>query len=153
MINKDYPPVSFHFNVLFKGIGDKEIDVAFQSVSGLSVSLQTENYRAGGENGFEYTLPQRARFSNLILKRGLIRDSALIKWCTDAFSQLQINPVDVDIMLLDESHKALVSWNLKRVWPVKWSVSDLNAEQDQLAIETMELSYREFTINTKPKPK
>jgi phage tail-like protein len=33
-------------------------------------------------------------------------------------------------------------------WPKKWSLSDLDAEQSGIAIETLELHYRTFSINT-----
>ncbi|MEZ4858757.1 MAG: phage tail protein [Flavobacteriaceae bacterium] len=31
-------------------------------------------------------------------------------------------------------------------YPVKWNVSDLNAEENKIAIETIELAYNYFTL-------
>lgn len=42
-----YPPVSFHFKVEFSGISSQESDVQFQSVSGLSVDIETEEFAEG----------------------------------------------------------------------------------------------------------
>ena len=142
-----YPPVSFHFQVKFideKGAWDFDSDFRFQSVSGLDASLETSSFAEGGENRFTHALPTRARYPNLILKRGLITDSLLIDWCEDAIIYLNIYPLNVDIGLLDDSHQPLIIWTAVHAYPVRWSISEFNAEQNQLAIETLELKYQYF---------
>lgn len=143
-----YLPVSFYFKVEFTDLGGKDADNRFQSVAGLSVDLQTESFKEGGENRFEHTLPVRANYQNLTLKRGLVKDSELITWCTDAFENLLIRPVDLTISLLNPKGEPLMTWSVKKAWPKKWSVSDLNAEQGGIAIETIELEYQYFTLIT-----
>lgn len=145
---EQYPPVSFYYLVSFNGIGDSTIDTQFQSVSGLSASVTTETVKEGGENRFEHVMPVRANYSDLTLKRGLVKDSKLIKWFTDTFETMQVQPVTLDIMLLNKEGEPLVSWNVVHAWPKKWSVSDFDAEQNAIAIETLELHYRTFSINT-----
>lgn len=143
-----YPLVSFYYQVSFNGVGNKTIDTRFQSVSGLSAEVQTETYKEGGENRFEHILPVRSSYSNLTLKRGLVKDSDLIKWFTDTFGTMQVQPVTLDILLLNEEGDPLVSWNVVHAWPKKWSVSDFDAEKSAIAIETLELHYRTFSINS-----
>lgn len=143
-----YPPVSFFYQVSFNGVGDKTIDTRFQSVSGLSAEVQTETYKEGGENRFEHILPVRSSYSNLTLKRGLVKDSDLIKWFTDTFDTMQVRPVTLDILLLNEEGDPLISWNVVHAWPKKWSLSDFDAEKSAIAIETLELHYRTFSIKT-----
>lgn len=145
---RNYPPVGFHFRVVFTGIGKSDIDSRFQSVSGLNMELDTESKKEGGENRYEHVMPVRAKYPILVLKRGLVKDSDLLtKWCSDAFQSLIINPVDLTISLLNEAHEPLMTWNVKHAWPKKWSHSDLNAEQTALAIETFELQYQYFTLS------
>ncbi len=139
-----YPPVSFHFAVSFNGIASHIIDSQFQSVSGLSVEMETETYAEGGENRFTHILPVRAKYSNLTLARGLFKDSAIIEWCVDTFESGIVKPISLDIFLLDEQSAPLFSWNVSHAWPKKWSVSDLHAENNAIAIETHELHYRYF---------
>lgn len=141
-----YPPVSFYFRVEFSDIGDQDADIRFQSVAGLSVDMQTETIKEGGENRFDHVLPVRSSYQNLTLKRGLVKDSKIIKWCTDTFENLLIRPVDLTVSLLNEEGEPLFTWSVKQAWPKKWSVSDLNAEQGAIAIETLELDYQYFTI-------
>ena len=45
-----YPVSGFHFVVYFNGLLPNPIDISFQSVSGLSVTVETESYAEGGEN-------------------------------------------------------------------------------------------------------
>ncbi len=141
-----YPPVSFHFKVEFQGLDKEDIEVRFQSVSGLTVDIQTEPVKAGGEHRFEYVLPIRSKYSVLVLKRGLVINSKLIDWCLDTFQNLIIYPKDILVHLLDKNHQPLMTWNVVQAWPKKWSTSDLNATGNEVLIETLELQYQYFTI-------
>ena len=141
-----YPPVGFFFQVDFTGIGNKDSDNCFQSISGLSVDLQTESVKEGGENRFEHVLPVRTKYQNLVLKRGLIKDSGIIKWMIDTFQSLQVRPVDLTITLFNETRQPLMVWNVVQAWPKKWSVEDLSAMDSKVLIESMEMQYQYFTI-------
>ena len=55
-------------------------------------------------------------------------------------------PIDLTVKLLNEEHDPLVTWNVVSAYPVKWSVSDFNAEQSEIAIETIELAYNYFRL-------
>ena len=142
-----YPPVGFHFSVSFdKSVTSSENDCLFQSVSGLNVELETETIKEGGENRFVHTLPVRSKYPNLVLKRGMLTNSDVIQWCLDAFENLEIQPADLQVSMLNEDHEPLVTWNIKQAWPVKWSISDLNAEENKVMVETIELYYQFFTV-------
>ncbi|WPV02865.1 phage tail protein [Mucilaginibacter sp. cycad4] len=144
-----YPPLGFHFKVVFTGIGDEEIDSRFQNVSGLSMEMETESKKEGGENRFEHALPVRAKFPALVLKRGLITESKLLmNWCNNVFNNFIIEPKDLTVSLLNEEHDPLLTWNVVQAWPKKWSLSDLNAEQNSIAIESFELQYQYYTLQT-----
>jgi phage tail-like protein len=140
----NYPPVGFHFAVRF-GFSD-EADTHFQSVSGLSVEYEMETIKEGGENRFEHKLPVRTKYSDLSLKRGLLLDSKVLKWCLDAFENRVFAPTDVQIVLFNEQHQPLKTWSVTAAWPKKWSVTDFNAQENSLVIETLELSYRYFKL-------
>lgn len=153
---RTYPPVSFFFDVKFLGRNlDKiEVETRFQSVSGLSVEIQTESLVEGGENRFEHILPIRAKYTPLTLKRGLVKNSQLVKWCSDAILNFDIQPMDLLVNLLhvkrtDSSKppdqvEPLMSWKVINAWPRKWSVSDFDAEKSSAAIESLELNYHYF---------
>lgn len=153
-----YPPVSFFFDVVFLGEGlDKQnVETRFQSVTGLSVDMQTESLKEGGENRFEHTLPVRSKYSPLVLKRGFVKDSQMVKWCMDGIVNFDIRPMDLLVRLLHikgstpqnsaGNVEPLATWKVINAWPKKWSVSDFNAEQNAIAIESLELNYSYFEV-------
>ena len=141
-----YPPVGFSFMVEFQGLSTQNTDISFQSVSGLTVDLETEEIAEGGENRFKHKIPVRSKFPNLVLKRGMLLNSEVIKWCKKALENFEIEPVDITVKLLGEDAKPLQTWNIVRAYPIKWSVGDFNAEESKLVIETIELTYQYFNI-------
>ena len=141
-----YPPVGFHFLVEFEGLGSKEKDHQFQSVSGLSVDIETEEIAEGGENRFKHKLPVKTKYPNLSLKRGILIDSVVIDWCRDAIENFSFKPVNLTIKLLNAEHQPLISWNVVHAYPVKWGVEDFNAEESKLVVENFELTYNYFTV-------
>jgi phage tail-like protein len=140
-----YPPWAFYFKVEFS-ISKGRNDVRFQAVSGLTVEYDMEEYKEGGENRFTHKLPVRTKYADLVLKRGMLTDSAVIKWCLDAFRDRVFTPADVNVILMNEAGDPLRTWKVAHAIPRKWSVNDLNANDNAVVIETMELSYRYFTI-------
>ena len=143
-MNVYYPPVGFHFRVEFglDGIGDN--DFRFREVSGLSMELEEESYNEGGELRFVHKLPVRARFPDLVLKRGLLVDSVVRKWCEDAIYNFDIQPTTVWVTLLNEEHEPLLTYTFVNAWPKKCNISDFNAESGEIVIESLELGYQYF---------
>ncbi|USX24245.1 phage tail protein [Oxalobacteraceae bacterium OTU3CINTB1] len=140
-----YPPWSFYYRVEF-GASKSKNDVRFQTVSGLSVEYDMEEYKEGGENRFSHKLPGRTKYADLVLKRGMLTDSALIAWFMDAFRDRVFEPTDVNVILMNEAGDPLRTWKIVQAIPKKWSVSDFNSGENTVVIETMELSYRYFNI-------
>lgn len=141
-----YPPPGFHFKVEFSGISTKKEDHQFQSVSGLTVDLDTEEIAEGGENRFKHKIPVRTKYANLTLKRGLLVDSGVINWCRKALEDFEFEPINLTVKLLNEEHEPLLSWSIVHAYPVKWDIGEFNAEENKLVIESMELSYNYFKV-------
>lgn len=141
-----YPPVGFHFSVTFQVAHAAAVDTRFQSVSGLSVEFDVESYKEGGENRFEHKLPLRSKYPDLSLKRGLVVHPTLIRWFLNAFQQREIVPATIFIMLLNEVHVPLKTWVVYNAWPKKWSVSDFNAQENSIVIETLDICYSYFNV-------
>lgn len=147
-----YPPSGFHFKVEFIGVDGMNTDTEqrFQDVSGLSYEVETEPLREGGENRFEYKLPKRTKYPNLVLKRGLLKDSALLDWFKSAVATYftvpvyDFKPADITITLLDEAGDAVAIWNVVQAYPLKWSVSDLRSTENAVVVETLEFAYQYF---------
>lgn len=141
-------PVSFYYTVTIKNVGSSG-DTSFSEVDGLSMERDVEEIKEGGENRFAYRVPGRAKYQNLIFKRGiLLLNSGLAQWCKDMLEgdmSAAYTANDIDVSLLNAKGQPALTWNVKNAWPVKWSVADLAADRNSLAIETLEFAYEYFT--------
>jgi phage tail-like protein len=147
-----YPPSGFHFKVEFLGVSGMSGDTEqrFQEVSGLSVEVETEELREGGENRFVYKLPKRAKYPNLVLKRGLLTNTAILGWFKSAMNTYftvpiyDFQPADILITLMDETESGVAAWKVFQAYPLKWSSSDFRASDNSVVVETLEFAYQYF---------
>ena len=147
-----YPPGGFHFKVEFVGVdgADSDTEQRFQEVSGLNFEIETEELKEGGENRFTYKLPKRAKYPNLVLKRGLLQGTALLDWCKSAMTTwftvviYDFKPADIIVTLLDEADKPAAIWNVVQAYPVSWKTSDFKAQENSIVVETLEMAYQYF---------
>jgi phage tail-like protein len=144
-MSRYYPPVGFSFWVSFE-ISNEPIDIGFQEVSGISRELQTEDVTEGGENRFVHKLPTRASYTPLVLKRGLVVKSALTDWIQAALENLEIKPITVIVALLNERKEPLIAYQFINAYPLKWNISNFNAETSGIVVENLELYYQYFKI-------
>lgn len=156
--NVESPLKGFHFSVDLKS--SKTFDSQFQEVSGLTAEMEIEEIVEGGVNNYKHRLPGRVKYNNLVLKRGIIlKSSELHDWLEDCLfkenSLERITTKDLQVALLLEkdadqkfakSKEALV-WTINKAYPVKYSMSNFNAQENALAIETIEFAFRNITVD------
>lgn len=138
------PPLGFRFGVFFfaGGAVPNPIDFRFRKVSGIGATVTTRTVNSGGQNLATYKLPERVQYENLVLERGLMVGSPLAVEFNVAMSMFQFVPSNVLVSLLDEAGVPVSSWLFVTAYPVRWSVSNLDADSNQVVIETMELAYQ-----------
>ncbi|QEC53864.1 phage tail-like protein [Anseongella ginsenosidimutans] len=142
-----YPLTGFHFVVAFELFPQLPQDFRFQEVSGLSVNMEMEPYREGGQNRFEHQLPVKTSYTDLTLKRGMFElPSGIMAWCINAVQHFEFQPTNLLVSLLNDQHIPVQSWYVVNAIPKSVEFSSLNAEQSQVAIETLVLSYNYFNI-------
>lgn len=145
------PPLQFRFSVFFflGGITPNPLDIHFQKVSGLSTEIETQS---GGENLVGYSFPKNVTHGNLVLERGMVIGSILTLQFNEAMSLFKFFPSNkfvpsnVLITLFSEDAIPIAGWLCKHAYPVKWAVSDLDANSNGIMIETMELAYTQLQI-------
>ena len=148
MLENNYPPAGFYFKIKIGEMPDS--DSEFQELTGLSMSLDTQSVKEAGENRFTHQLPLPARAEPLILKRGIKISSPLLEWCRKAIEEFTFYPKDLHVFLLDTESgaaepKPLMSWHLVHAYPTKWEVTGLNAMNNEVAVETIQIHYNYFT--------
>src|SRR5699024_1799824 len=117
-----HPPVGFHFMVTFELFPQNLRDFQFQEVSGLSVEVETESIKEGGNNRFVHEVPIRSKYENLTLKRGMFIGSGIINWCKNGIENFDFKPVNVMISLLNENHMPLYNWHVINAIPKRWQI-------------------------------
>lgn len=139
-----WPLPRFHFLVKW----DSNV-MSFQEVSGLDVEAQPIEYRAGDNPVFSTVkMPGIKKYGNVTMKKGVFKaDNKFWDW----FNQIKMNTikrVPVTISLLEESGRPTMVWTLANAWPTKITGTDLKAEGNAVAVETIEIAHEGLTIAT-----
>lgn len=139
-----YPPAAFYFAVSF-GSTPSDVDCSFCEVSGISPEIEFETVVEGGENRFVHQLPVPVKHQNLVLRRGVAPlSSSLMRWCRDVLGGGLMSSVTtkrVNVSLLDERGQTLRTWSFENAFPVKWEVDPIQSTKNEVALQTVELSY------------
>lgn len=142
------PPLAFRFSVLFfaGGVIPNPLDIMFQKVSGLASTVETGTVEEGGQNLYTQSLPKKIKYENLVLERGLVVGSPLVIEFNVTMSLFKFSPSNVLVTLLDNTRIPIAGWLCMKAYPVKWSVSDLDADSNSVVIERMELTYQRMQV-------
>lgn len=143
------PALSHRFGVFFMSSSaiPNPLDFRFQKVSGLSTEVQLDTVNEGGQNLYTHRLPGKIGYNNLVLERGYSSSpipSSITVQFNYTFSTFKFNPFKVLVMLFSESGIPLGTWMFENAYPVKWSVSDLDAQNSSVLIDSMEIAYTRF---------
>jgi phage tail-like protein len=120
-------------------IGDVALG-GFSECSGVEMSMKTEDYNEGGRNGAALRFPNRVTWSNITLKKGMGLGTALWAWHY-GFVQGAGKRRDGTVVLLNEVGVPATIWYFRRGLPVKYSGPSLNATQNNVAIESIEIAH------------
>lgn len=135
------PFVAFRFDLRF----DAESLGEFSDCTGLSLEFQTQDYAEGGRNGETLKFPSRGTQSNVVLKRGIV-NRRLWDWYAMMLRGEPRFRKTASIRVLDAAgaHPAF-TLELANAFPCKWTGPDLNALQNNVAVESIELCHEGCT--------
>jgi len=140
------PQIANRFLLEIDGV---EIGV-FKSVSGLSLSVETEDLTEGGENGFVRKLPGRMSWPNLTFKRGVTDGDALFKWINKASgsgfasANNKLTRHTGAVTVIGYDGKRLRSYVLADVFPVRWTGPAFDADNNAVLEEELEITHHGF---------
>lgn len=132
------PYGNFSFLVELDGI----VRAAFHEVSGVDSTVEVIEHREGNDLVMR-KFPGQVRYSNIVLRWGLASDTDLYQWhlqwvTGDPAAQRKTGSV----VLYDRQGKTeLARWNFVNAWPTRYTAATLNAESNDIAIETLELAH------------
>ena len=138
----DLPCSNIHFQVEWGGSR-----LGFSEISDFSLEVETIEYREGGNPDYNVMkMPGMSKFSNIILKRGIVAgDNEFYEW----LNTIQLNQVerrDIRISLLNENHEPVINWKVINAFPVKLTAPSLKGIGSDVAIETLEIAHEGLVI-------
>ncbi|WP_343605897.1 phage tail protein [Fluviicola sp.] len=142
MATTQYPLSKFHFQVEWGGT-----KIGFTEISGLDSELEVIEYRQGASPEYsKIKMPGMRKFSNITMKRGMFQgDNEYYEW----LNSVQLNTIerrDITISLLNQDHEPIVVWKVRNAFPTKVQSTDLKADGNEVAIESMEIVHEGLSI-------
>ncbi len=139
-----WPMPKFRFEVRW----DSAV-MSFEEVSGLDVEAQPIEYRHGGNPAFSVVkMPGLKKYGNVTMKKGIFKaDNKFWDW----LNEIKMNTAKrrpITISLLDEGGRATMVWTLANAWPTKITGTDLKAQGNEVAIESIEIAHEGLTIGS-----
>ncbi|MEO0425116.1 MAG: phage tail protein [Pseudomonadota bacterium] len=126
-------------NVLDEPVG------GFNECTGLETTLDIHEYEEGGRNGTVLKFPTRVQPGRIVLKRGVTRGTALWEWF-EGFLNGDFKRKDGVITLLNDAHEPHTVWGFQRGLPARYSAPQLNAQQSNVAIESIEIVHEGLVL-------
>jgi phage tail-like protein len=120
----------------------------FSECSGLQIEIDVEEYSEGGQNAFVHKLRGRLKYPNLVLKRGVTHEDALLKWLLDCQTQTVRKSGHVAIQGPDGA--SVRRWRFAEAFPVRWEGPTLSAASTSVASESLEIAHHGFLPDAIP---
>jgi phage tail-like protein len=137
-------------------LSDRQPQMGFMSISGLSITTDVVVYRQGGMNTTTQKMPGQSDFAPITMSRGLIPgDSDIFAWVQQIFMVQQGSGgstgrdefrANIDVYLLDHpvttqqvTYKA--GWRIYNAWPTSLAFGDLDAGANGVELQQLTLAH------------
>lgn len=141
---------SFRFHVTLRRSDDgTELgNGAFQECSGLEIELDVREHLEGGNNAAVIRQVGRAKYTNLVLKRGMFYSEAgdlnrdLWQWLQDIAAGVRpVARYDGLVEVMSVGDERVAAWEFDRGLPVRLRGPELNARTGEVAIEELHIAH------------
>ncbi|NEW60825.1 phage tail protein [Sulfurovum sp. bin170] len=121
---------------------DGLVQAGFKEVTIPDSSQDPIEYREGNDQPTVRKIPGLIKYGNISLKVGLTDSMELYEWRklvedgkTDDYYK------NMAIILIDEQGESKSRWEFSRAWPTKYDAPDLNATDNNIAIESIDVAH------------
>jgi phage tail-like protein len=143
---------SFRFQILLSlsppGGGAALADGAFQECTGLEIDMDIQEYYEGGSNNAVVRRVGRAKYQDLILKRGMFYGDGgrvnpdLWNWLQDVASDVRpVRRYNGRIEVWSVAKQVAAIWTFDRGLPAKIRGPELNGKTGEVAIEELHIAH------------
>lgn len=128
--------------------------VSFSQVTGLSIDYEKVEYRHG--RSFQegvIILPGIQQSFQITLTKGVVKNKRfLYDWMYNGSDKGAFQPVKRNILidLCDEKGAAVIRWIVQGALPIKLAAPTFDANTNEVAIESLELSARKLMVDYNP---
>ena len=142
---EDDPLLAYNFRMEIDGIGV----AGFNEISGIESEITVIPYAEGnGEVRLTRKLAGRQQYTNVVFKKGIVvAGQELWDWFeTHQLDGREMDRKSVTIAVLDDQEGDVKTYTFHEAWPTRYKGPDLNAEEDGIAFEEMELAYEKLEV-------
>jgi len=125
-------------------------------VSGVTRTVESTEWRAGGDNHTSMKLPGTTKYDPITLERGLSGNPAFMAWMdlVNAYQMAGGTSVehvhkfrkDIIIEVYNLASEKVMTVQVFKAWPSKISLGDLDAKSAEVIIETLELQHEGWQL-------
>jgi phage tail-like protein len=138
------PVVSAWFGVEFQG----KISGAFRECTGLGSENEVVEYKASGARG-EYVIkmvPGRMKWNRITLKRGITDAMDMWQW-RKLVEEGKLDEAcrNGSVVMFNQKGDEIARWDFVNAWPNKISGPTANANNNEVAIEELEITHEGYT--------
>ena len=123
-------------------------DGGFQECTGLEIEMDVQSYPEGGRNDGVIQRVGRAKYSNIVLKRGMFYDDrgevnrVLWDWLQGVLSGVRpVARYDGVVEVLGVGQEVVSAWAFDRGLPSRVRGPELNAKTGEIAIEELHIAH------------
>lgn len=136
---------------------DNEAIAAVSKVSALTKTIEVKDWRSGGLNNSVLKLPMATKYEPITLERGISADPGFVAWMNrvNTYQAVGLTPSesfhdfrkDFQIEVYSLANEKVMVVTVYNAWPSKLILlPDLDANSNEVAIETLELQNEGFTV-------
>ncbi len=132
----ELPFLAYRFLLTIDGLSP----MLFTEVSGLGYSLEVIEKEVSGATHSLKKMAGPIDYDELELSRPINTSTELYDWCQQSADGV-VERKDGSLDLLDETGAQIASWTFLQAWPMKYSVSDLDAGDGSVITESVTLTH------------
>jgi phage tail-like protein len=111
----------------------------FTEVSGLEARVVPISYREAGNSQVVHYVPGRTEYGAIVFRYGLTRSRELYDWFMSGVRG-RVQRKNISVVLLDsDGTTEVMRWNLVNAWVTQWRGAALDAQSQEVAIESLTL--------------
>jgi len=115
----------------------------FNEVTIPDISSNPIEWRIGDDPPTFRKIPGLIKYGNIVLKSGVTDSMDIYNWYKEAILDQGFNDTrkSVQIIINNEKGEVAAEWDFVECWPTKYDSRDLNSKDDNIVIETLEITY------------